>query len=236
MRRSRKFTLDALEGRDLLSLTPILGLIAPPVVAAASAGAASGQVSSSDSSQESAGASLTNPGGSGITTDLAPPRPNEVRNRAFRGTFAGRVVEQAPRLQDQDRQFFFNLPGNTNQFLHGTLQMRLYTPNATAVSPFDQVTGTFSIADRSTQSGGLILADLTGDPAKVDAKGRPTEVNFFVNGGGGSNGIYASSVGYGKINITYRGNLAKVQVRGSIFIQGIGDPLATFQTNLQRSL
>lgn len=220
MARRRIWTVTTLEGRELPSLTPVLGLLR----AQAGAGAIG---------------AVTNPipvtsfeGGSGITLDESPPRPNEVARRAFRGTFAGRVVEAAPRLYSQARQFYILAPGNTNQFLHGTLQMRLYTPTATA-DPFAN-TGTFSISDRNTGSGGVILANITGDPTQVDARGRPTRLDFVVNGGGGSGGIYASSVGNGTITIRYQKNVAKVLIVGSIFTQGIGDELTVFQSNRHR--
>lgn len=223
MRRPRQCQLDALEGRNLLSITPILGLLGPKIVATAlpSAGAST----SGDSSMTN----VANAVGSGITSDTSAPRPNEVARRQFLATFSGRVQQQLPRLYDQQQQFYILAPGNTNQFLHGTIQMRLYTPSGLA-TPY-QNTGTFSISDRSTQSGAVILADLTGDPTQVDHRGRPTHLNFVLNGGGGSGGIYASSVGSGTVDIAYQGNIAKVLVRGSIFIQGVGEPLNVFQSN-----
>lgn len=218
MKRRRIWTVTTLEGRELLSLTPMLGLLAPKVAFGSGGGGAASSVPVTSFD-----------GGSGITTDQSPPRPGEAARRAFRGTFSGRVVEVAPRLYDQQRQFAVLAVGNTNQFLHGTLQLRLYTPSAIA-NPFVN-TGTFSIADRNTGSGGVILADLTGDPNQVDARGRPTQLNFVVNGGGGSGGIYASSVGNGTITIRYQRNVAKVLVVGSIFTQGIGDQLRVLSSN-----
>ena len=70
----------------------------------------------------------TNLGGSGITTDVAPPRVNEVKRRVFTAKFTGKVQEEPPRLLDQARQFYILAPGTTNQFLHGTVQLRYYTP------------------------------------------------------------------------------------------------------------
>ena len=239
MRRRRVWSVDPLEGREHLSVTPILGLIGPPVISTGST-AASGMVHTLDNAGPSQFA---------ITAEVTQARPNELARRRFHATFAGRVVEEAPRLTDQARQFYLLAPGNTNQFLHGTLQMRYYTPepgstttivtgqdpttgqNQTLSFPATQTTGTLSMSDRSTQSGGLILADLLGDPTQVDARGRPTRFNLTVNGGGGSGGIYASSAGTGIVRITYRGNVAKVVVDASIFIYGIGQPLATLQSN-----
>ena len=83
----------------------------------------------------------------------------------------------------------------------------------------------------STQSGGIILANLLGSTADVDKQGRPTHLNFVVDGGGGSGGIYASSAGSGTVDIRYTGGSARVLVQGSIFTQGIGGALAVFQSN-----
>ena len=212
MGRRKAWSFDPLEGRDLLSITPMLGLLGTRV--ASTAAYAIGNANPVTSFE----------GGSGITTDTSPPTAAEVARRAFKGVFNGRVVELAPRLQDQSRQFAILAPGGTNQFLHGTLQMSYFTPSATAnADTFSG--GAMSMSDRSTNSAGVILANLDA-PTQVDGRGRPTRYNFTVNGGGGSGGIYSSSVGNGTVTITYHGKQARVVVVGSIFIQGIGQPLA----------
>jgi len=249
MGRRKILTVDPLEGRELLSLTPLLGLLGSPHVSTlASTGGTTGSGSNTGSGGTITGGPGTNGGsipitvnpvtgipenlnngGNGVTLDASLPRPNEVARRAFRASFSGRVIELPPRLVDQSRQFFILAPGYTNQFIHGTLELRYYTP--APGSGVRVVTGSLSIADRSTQSGGVILADLSGDPTQVDARGRPTLLNLTLNGGGGSGGIYASSSGGGTVNITYHGNRATIKVAASIFILGIGSPLSIFQTN-----
>ena len=220
MGRRKACSLDSLERREVFSITPMLGLLAPKLVATTSlSGVTTTPITSFD-------------GGSGITQDMSPPRPNEAARRAFKASFSGRVLELPPRLYDQSHQFYILAPGGTNQFLHGTLQMRYYTPTSSATSNFSA--GSFSISDRSTASGGVILADLSTVPAQFDSRGRPTQLSFTVNGGGGSGGIYASSVGNGTVAIKYHGNRAQVVVVGSIFIQGIGQNLDVFQSNTHR--
>ena len=217
MGRRKQRTFEALEGRDLMSITPMLGLLSPHLVrSAALTNVVAPPVTSFD-------------GGNGVTTDTAAPRPNEVARRTFKGAFAGRVAELPPRLVDQARQFLIVAGGNTNQFLHGTLQLRYYTP--LPGSGATMTTGSMAIIDRSTASNGVILADLKGDPAQVDGRGRPTRFDFVVNGGGGSGGIYSSSVGNGVLHIRYVGNKAKVSVVGSIFTLGVGQNLNVFQYN-----
>jgi hypothetical protein len=209
MDRRKRWTLDALESRDLPSASPTLALLHAKVKTMAVAVAAPAE------------------GGSGVTADPSPPRPREVARRAFVGKFAGKVVELPPRLADEARQFYFQAPGTTNQFLHGTLQMRLFTPKA----PATQTSGVAAISDRNNADGAVLLLDMTGNPADVDAKGRPTHFDFTVNGGGGSGGIYASSVGSGTLDLAYRGNKATVAIRGSVYTSGIGNPLVVYVTS-----
>ncbi len=258
MDRRQRLAIETLEGRDLLSLTPFIG--SPVWVHSAAAGTGgggsggAGQGGQGGNGSGTATSQLTvdpitgvimntNLGGSGLTSDVAPPRQNEARRRLFTAKFTGLVQEKPPRLLDQARHFFILAPGNTNQFLHGTLQMRYYTPNSVPITVPDPAnpgtpitstvtatTGTLSMSDRSTQSGGVILGNLTGDPANVDRRGRPTHFDMTLNGGGGSGGIYASATGSGTVDIVYQGNRATVTVHASIFTQGVGQPLRIFQT------
>ena len=267
MGRRRIWVVESLESRECFSITPILGLITNPPVAALSPGTGAGGSGSASGSTSSSGATgggsgfMFDPatgqvqnqgiGGSGITTDLAPALPNEVHRRSFVAKFSGTVVQQPPRLLDQTRQYYILAPGNTNQFLHGTLQMRYYTPNSSPIPIIDPATGlpaldtkgiplveqafattgTLSMADRSTQSGGVILANLIGSTVAEDKLGRPTNFSLNLNGGGGSGGIYASATGAGTVNIAYHGNRATVTVHASIFFNGVGEPLDIFQSN-----
>ncbi len=85
------------------------------------------------------------------------------------------------------------------------------------------------MSDRSTQSGTVILADLTGSPADEDSQGRPTRFSLSINGGGGSGGIYASSTGSGTLTIAYQGNRATITVHASIYLNGVGNPYDIYQ-------
>lgn len=205
--KRRVWRVESLESRHLLSA--VAGL--KPRVAAVRTPAASFP---SDISQ-----------GSGITADPSPPRPREVARRAFVARFTGTVRTLPPRLFDEARQFAITAPGTSNQFLHGTLEMRYFTPSSGT-----QTTGAASLSDRNTSGQAVLLLDMTGNSNDVDSRGRPTRFAFTVNGGGGSNGIYASSVGGGFMTIVYRGNQATVTVRGSVYTSGIGDPLVVYSS------
>ena len=255
MDRRRRMTIDSLERRDLLSITPLIN--SPGWVQAAAAGTTGSSTGGQGSgSGGTSGSPLTpnpqtgiyentNLGGSGITTDVTPPRPNEVVRQRFTAKFTGNVQEQSPRLLDQKQQFYFLGPGTSSGFLHGTAQVRYYTPNTRPLTfpdptdptgpPITEIvtvtTGTISMSDRSTQSGGVILANLVGSTADEDRLGRPTHFNLTLNGGGGSGGIYASSVGSGTLDIAYKGNKATITVHATIFVSGVGNPLDIFQSN-----
>jgi hypothetical protein len=244
MGRRRTLTIDSLERRDLLSITPLIN--SPGWVQVKATGSTGSNGGGTSSSQLTLNPTTgifenTNLGGSGTRTDVTPPRANEVARRNFTARFSGKVQEEPPRLLDQARQFYFLGQGTSSAFLHGTAQVRYYTPNPNPVTfpdpttgaPITELvtatTGTISMADRSTQSGSVILANMTGSPTDVDKLGRPTHFNFTLNGGGGSGGIYASSTGSGTIDIAYHGNKATVTVHGSIFLSGVGNPYDIFQ-------
>jgi hypothetical protein len=253
MRRRRRLAIDSLEGRDLLSITPLIN--SPGWTQVAASTATTGSSTGGQGSSGSGGQLTLNPitgtyengnlGGSGITTDVTPPRPNEVVRRNFTARFSGKVQELPPRLLDQTHQFYILAPGTSSAFLHGTAQVRYYTPNTNPIAFPDPTnpggpplveratatTGTISMADRSTQSGVVILANLTGSPTDEDRLGRPTHFNLMLNGGGGSGGIYASSTGTGTLDIAYRGNRATITVHASIFISGVGNAYDILQSN-----
>lgn len=228
MGRRKAWSVEPLEGRDLLSVTPMMAQGA-------------GRLSTARAlAISSANPINNNDGGSGITLDIgSTPTNRELVRRAFKGVFTGRVVAIAPRLADQARAFYIVAPGGTNQFLHGTLQMQYFTPSASAnlnPSPTDNNAfsgGALSMLDRNTNNGAALLADLQGAPTSVDTKGRPTGYNFILNGGGGSGGIYASSVGNGTVKISYQGKQARVVIVGSVFVQGIGQPLAVSPSSIR---
>jgi hypothetical protein len=245
MGRRRTLTIDSLERRDLLSITPLIN--SPGWVQATASGTGGGNAATPPPTNltfDPATGLYTNDnlGGSGITTDIAPPTASEAVRRTFTAKFTGKVQQEPPRLVNQLHQYYFLGQGTSSAFLHGTAQIRYYTPNPNPVTFPDPTnpgtnlteqvlvtTGTISMSDRSTQSGTVILANLQGSPTDVDALGRPTFFNFTLNGGGGSGGIYASSTGSGTVSIAYHGNKATVTVHGSIFISGIGNPYDIFQ-------
>ncbi len=247
MGRRRDLRMDCLESRDLLSIAPLINSPGwnPSTAARVSAATYVPAVTSVNQLTFDPATGLyynNNSGGSGITTDIAPPRANELKRQAFHATFTGKVIREAPRLLDQARQYYILAPGTSTGFLHGTAQVRIYTPNpnpitfpdptnpgSTITETATATTGTLSMSDRSTQSGGVILANLTGSPTNVDSQGRPTLFNLTLNGGGGSGGIYASAVGTGTVSIIYHGNKATIKVNASIFISGIGNPLDIYQ-------
>jgi hypothetical protein len=252
MGRRRTLTIDSLERRDLLSITPLINSPTwAPVVRAFATG--TGTTAQSANPAIPPETNLTfdpttglytngNIGGSGITSEVAPPTPNEAARRSFTAKFSGKVLQEPPRLVNQLHQYYFIGGGTSSAFLHGTAQLRYYTPNpnpvtfpdptnpgATLTEQVHVTTGAISMSDRSTQSGSVILANLVGSPTDVDKLGRPTHFNLTLNGGGGSGGIYASSTGSGTLDIAYKGNKATITVHASIFLSGVGNPYDIYQ-------
>jgi len=157
-----------------------------------------------------------------ITDDAAQPaNVREVARRAFAARFEGPLRVGPPRTVDQARSFRITGPGSAIRFLHGTLDMAFFTPTA----PGGRVTGVIAMTDRSTNSGGLVLGNIQGDPRYVDRLGRPTLLAFSVDPNSG--GIFNNAAGFGTIAIRYRGGRAYVTVRASINTYGVGNPLAT---------
>ena len=166
--------------------------------------------------------------------EMGTPTPREQKREQFRAAFEARFFNGPPRFVEEAKQIYFLGVGGSNQFLHGNLQMRLFTPK----DPAGTVVGTAGLFDRNNNSSGVLLLFLSGNPNDVDAAGRPTHLTFDVNGGGGSGGTYASSTGQGTVDIRYfpgrhaphrpyhgEAGTANVIVRGMIFTAGTNNPI-----------
>jgi hypothetical protein len=131
--------------------------------------------------------------------DAAQPTPHELARRAFVAKFSGRFTTGPGRLTDQSSQTFINGGGTSSAFLHGDLQMAVYTPR----DPSAGTTGTAALIVKNvSNSGNLLVLDLVGDATAVDPAGRPTRFTWTVNGGSG--GAFSGAVGQGTVEIRYR--------------------------------
>ena len=214
-RRQNRPMLEGLESRCLLSM-----ILLAPRSRQVQVGVATG-----------GGSGLAEGGGpTGTITDNPnpPATRREAAKQQFRAVFAGNVYSLPPRFADEARQFRITGPGSSSYFLHGTLNLELLTPKDPNA---EQVVGVASLQDKNSNDSGVILLNITGDNQAFDPHGRPTHLNFSVNGGGGSGGAFASSVGSGTVDIHYQGLRAVVAFKGKINVTGVGNPLSVLPLN-----
>ncbi len=126
------------------------------------------------------------------------PTPREQARQRFFAAFSGTSVTGPGRFTDQASQTYIQGGGNSSAFLHGNLQMVLYTP----VDRGDAVAGNAALIVKNvTNSGNLLLLDLEGDTQSLDRAGRPTRLSWTVNGGSG--GTFSGATGEGTVEIRY---------------------------------
>lgn len=217
-RHHKRPSVEGLESRSLMSLVVPLPM-ARPVHVASSGGSIGGSANGPGLAQ-GAGPSGT------ISDNMNPPaNAREAAKQRFHAVFATNVYTLPPRFTDEAKQYRLNGPGTTSYFLHGTLNLQLLTPKDPAS---ETVVGAASVQDKSIGTSGILLLNITGEDQILDARGRPTHLNFNVNGGGGSGGIFASAQGTGTLDIHYKGLRAMVVFNGKVITTGVGNPLSVF--------
>jgi hypothetical protein len=194
--------VEALEGRQLQTIG--MGRPPLPTLAAPAAGAASAPT---------------------IAPPLLPgpgePLRHEVARTRFHATFSGPFAVGPPRYTGQSAVISSRGRGTSTQYLHGDYQMAIVLPK----DPAAAITGAAYLQDKNTAGGNQLGLDLAFDAASADRRGRPTRgtwtadpniysgPNYFAQGGG------TVRVGYSKGN-------ASVVFEGSLYTNGITDPLA----------
>ena len=110
------------------------------------------------------------------------PTPHELARQRFVAKFSGPFVTGAGRFLDQASQTFITGGGMSSAFLHGNLQVALYTP----VNPKGQTTGIAALIVKNvSNTGNLLVLDLQGDTQSLDGGGRPTRFTWTVDGSSG---------------------------------------------------
>lgn len=118
----------------------------------------------------------------------------------------------------------------SNQFLHGTLDMRIETPDL-ATNPTGMVVGIASLRNRNVAATGTVLqVDLFADGSTLDSYGRPTKLSWTVDDNG-SGGTYAGAAGSGTVTIAYTraghaqkgAGVASVSFSGLVLANGTAD-------------
>jgi hypothetical protein len=162
---------------------------------------------------------------------MPQPTAHEQAREAFVGKFKGGFITGPGRFTDQASQTFISGGGTSSAFLHGDLQMAVYTPR----NPSGATTGIAALIVKNvSSSGNLLVLDLQGDTQSLDRRGRPTKFTWTVDGNSG--GTFSGAVGQGTVEIQYRpgGKIPKratgagtagVIFRGSINTNGVTDVL-----------
>ena len=135
-----------------------------------------------------------------------------------------------PSFAKASRTVYFAGQITANQFLHGTLDMRIDTPNL-STDPTGLVTGIASLRDRNVAATGTVLQlDLSADPSTLDQFGRPTKLNWAIDDNG-SGGTYAGAAGSGTVTIAYTkaghtkggAGVANITFNGLVLANGTAD-------------
>ncbi len=155
-----------------------------------------------------------------------------------RATFQANVRQSPyavspPSFTNSTRTVYFVGEVIANQFLHGTLDMRIDTPNL-STDPTGLVVGIASLRDRNVAATGNVLQlDLSAKPSTLDQYGRPTTLNFAVDDNG-SGGTYGGAAGSGTVTITYTraghaqngAGVANISFSGLVLANGTADVTA----------
>ena len=143
-------------------------------------------------------------GGNPNPTPIDPSllSPAGLRRATFRASADGPLAVSPSSFASQLRTVYYVGRIVSNQFLHGTLDMRVNTPNL-SVNPTGQIVGIASLRDRNVAATGTVLQlDLLANSSTLDQFGRPTTMNWAVDDNG-SGGTYAGAAGSGTVTITY---------------------------------
>jgi hypothetical protein len=175
-------------------------------------------------------------GGNPNPTPIDPSllSPSGIR----RATFVANVRQSpyavsTPSFTASSRTVYFVGQLMSNQFLHGTLDMRINTPNL-STDPTGMIVGIASLRDRNVAATGNVLQlDLSANSSTLDQFGRPTVLNWAVDDNG-SGGTYGGASGSGTLTITYTraghaqngAGVANVTFNGLVLANGTADVTA----------
>lgn len=143
-------------------------------------------------------------GGNPNPTPIDPTllSPAGLRRANFRAATSGSYAVSPPSFVGELRTVYYTGRITANQFLHGTLDMRVDTPDL-STNPTGQVVGIASLRNRNVAATGNVLQlDVSADPSTLDQFGRPTTMNWVVDDNG-SGGTYAGAAGSGTLVIAY---------------------------------
>jgi hypothetical protein len=151
------------------------------------------------------------------------PTPQELARMAYKAGFNGRYYTGPGRFSDQGTTYFYRGLGGSTYFLHGDFDMAIVTPS----DPTKPFIGEAVLQDKNTNSGAIQGLILRGDRTKVDALGRPTQLQFVADPNIYS-GAYFVEAAEGTVEITYGSgpnHPVHVTFTGLVYTTGLTNPL-----------
>jgi hypothetical protein len=134
----------------------------------------------------------------GSVDGLSTSNPIPLIFRPFIAKFQGPIVVGPPRATGQISQTYMFGGGNSSAFLHGDLQLGLFTP----ADPSQPIIGQATLTVKNvSNTGNQLIVDLTSVPAAVDRHGRPTLFTWTQNAASG--GIFTNGDGSGTMQLIY---------------------------------
>lgn len=242
-RRAARPSVETFESRELLSSMPaVLGASQAPRVSAAAVltqrlqqegWAIVGTAPASRPRADVTAAAAIDTGGtnlppsSTLRDNQSPlfgdgvPTFHEQARQNFRAGFRGTSFVGPGRFSNQAAIHVYHGSGGSTSFLHGNLNMAIAAP----VDPGANFVGEAVLSDRSTLGGTLGLV-LVGNPADVDALGRPTRLTFSADPAVSSD-AFAASAAEGTVSIHYgrNGRPTNVIFDGRLYTSGLTNPL-----------
>jgi hypothetical protein len=230
-RRSRKLHLacEQVEPRALLSGV-IASMATHPMLTARGSAASRG-----DSGLPQSQGPL--PGATSFFQPTGTPTRHEVQRETFQFTLKGPYLVAGGRFDSQILSIYIRGAATSNFFLHGDGQIGLVVPaDANAL-----VSGQASLFDRNINANSAFGLDLAGDPAGLDAKGRPTHLTLSTDVNV-SSGIFVESFSQGTVDIRYISSgrhkagvidqgTALVKIRGTAYTLGTANILRNVALN-----
>lgn len=182
--------------------------------------------------------SLTPLEGRALLSGLAARSPALAHRSALPGAFRASFIGHFDAGPDRFNGSPFTVhvtsnEGGSSTSMHTNLRMAISTFPASN-SP---VTGQAAFIDRNvTTTGSTLILDLKGDPASLDAKGRPTSATWTVDSASG--GLYTNATGTGTVTIGYRpGRPTRgAAASGTAVVRFSGQLLTTRLTNVVNNL
>jgi hypothetical protein len=155
-----------------------------------------------------------------FTPSAGQPLPLEIAREKFGASFAGPFSVGPPLFTSEASRINIRGAGFSTQFRHGNVQMTVILPS----TPGAPIFGGAFVQDKNLPGSFSIGLDLTFDPNSLDSRGRPTlgtwspDPNIY-------SGLGFVAQGSGTVFIRYVKNNAFVIFKGTLYTNGITDPL-----------